>query len=353
MRRSDLVSLLKHQHAVEEALEELIADAEQREFSAVAADICSHLEYVCEGVVPQLSLKKKNILALNTYTAIQLYKDVPLRKTKKRYMHHPLQLVNILLGAGCDDIITLLAALYHDVPEELFKLARKNDDTRSEEQIIRENVSDVGRATYLSLLEDMTEARARHIASDVMQTVSAVTKKKDQLYYPYIGRIFSVIGSSRRAMHVKVADAVANVGELYSPKAALLRHDEIPFDSIVQAYEERNSLAISSFQQRTRGLGKRENHPKTEDFELKGSDWMKALYKGAVVLLAYRAWSLATGKRDRIVESIPLAQEIHDKAKEVLDHNATFHNSDRRKGHLCPQRCYDIWQEHLQYVDMG
>lgn len=203
-----------------------------------------------------------------------------------------------------------------------------------------------------------TQQRARSIRDAASVQTARVTKRDGQLYYGYVGEIFAPAPDhlskvkQLRCMRVKYADATANPMDLCSPQSALLRHDDITDEMIVNAFVREDKAVIRKLSAKTRYLGVQEHHPDTAREELKGSDWMKTLYKATTVRQAERIWSLRMRTRDFVIAEIPLSEVIVETAQEVIDHLCTYHCGGF-PGQLTPQKVYDVYKEHIDYKTQG
>ncbi len=349
---------LENQITLQRDLEQLIHSAETSIFDDVSGEIFAYVDQVIEDNSPcQRSFDPLfcDVLVRSIYDSIQFYKEVPHRKVGGPYFRHPTLLFHILLAAGCTDLETFLTAFDHDIPEEHLKLMQKRGDSRLEEVIIAGVLDKIQSNRYMALREfEYSPQKARSTSDACCSQINAVTKREGQLYYEYVGEIFAFshpkLSKTRqiRCMRTKYADGTGNLLDLSSPEAALLRNDDVSDDIVVQVLSSKDPQAIKNLAKKTRYLSFPEHHPNTEYKELKGSEWMKLLYKATTIRQAERLWSLHTEYRDQVITAIPLAEVIVETAQEVIDHLCTYHCGGQR-GQLTPQKVYDVYQEHLNY----
>lgn len=353
---------LEEQCSLQADLESLIYSAEREPFQEISGELAAYIDQVigdyspCPASFDQLLC---DTLVRSFYDSVQFYKDVPHRKIGGPYFRHPALLFHILLTAGCTDLETFLTAFDHDILEERLKLERLTGNEHPEEHVIRSILADVSSRRYTTLLElRYTHQRARSIRDATAAQLVSVTKHDGQLYYAYVGGIFAPtsLGLSKanqlRCMRVKYADGTANPMDLCSPESALLRQDDITDDMIVAAFRRKDKALIRGLIARTRYLGVLEHHPDTEHEELKGSDWMKTLYKATTVRQAERMWSLQAHTRDFVIVAIPLSEVIVDTAQEVINHLCTYHCGGL-PGQLTPEKVYAVYREHVDYKARG
>ncbi len=353
---------LENQVTLQRDLEMLIHSAELAPFDDVSGEILAYVDQVIEDYSPSpvaFDPLFRDTLVRSIYGSVQFYKEVPHRKVGGPYFRHPALLFHILLTAGCTDLETFLTAFDHDIPEELLKIARGKGNTKPEEEIIDSILADIRSPRYTTLRElGYTQQRARGIRDTTSMQTAHVTKRDGQLYYGYVGEIFAPVpanlskANQLRCMRVKYTDATANPMDLCSPQSALLRHDDITDEMIVDAFSQEDNGSIRTLSARTRYLGVPEHHPDTAQEELKGSDWMKTLYKATTVRQAERIWSLGMRTRDSVIAAIPLSEVIVETAQEVINHLCTYHCGGF-PGQLNPQRVYDVYREHLYYKVRG
>lgn len=359
---------LEEQCSLQGELENLISSAETSPFTGkceedgVAAELAAYIDQVIEDYSPcpqSFNQLLRDTLVHSFFDSVQFHKNISHRKIGGSYFRHPAFLFHILLAAGCTDIQTFLTAFDHDIPEELQKIARREGNTQPEEQIIESILVNIRSQRYTTLRElGYSQLQARSIRNATSLQTACVTKRDGQLYYGYVGGIFAPtpLGLSKanqlRCMRVKYTDATANLMDLCSPQSALLRHDDITDEIIVHAFRNEDEERIRRLTQKTRRLGLPDSHPDTEHEELKGSDWMKTLYKATTVRQAERIWTLPKHTRDPVIAAIPLSELIIDTAQEVINHLCTYH-SGGFPGQLTPQKVYEVHKEHLDYKTRG
>ncbi|MBI5002970.1 hypothetical protein HZC31_06290 [Candidatus Woesearchaeota archaeon] len=354
---------LEEQCSLQTDLEDLIRTVEEEPFSVIAGELAAYVDNVVDDYSPapdNFDQFFKDTLVRSIYDAIQFYKPVPSRKIGGPYFRHPMLLFHILLSAGCTDLQTFLTAFDHDIPEELLKIAQKRGDERTEEVFITEILRDVQSTRYTTLRDiGYRPQKARHIRDATSSQTTSLTKREGQLYYEYVGKIFAPVhprlsrSNQLHCMRVKYADATANPMDLCSPEAALLRNDEITDDVIIAAFESEERSRVQRLTRKTAYLGRSEHHPDTAKEELKGSHWMKTLYKATTVRQAERLWSLhRKNVRDPVITAIPLSEVIVDTAQEVINHLCTYHCGGR-PGQLTPALAYQVYKEHLDYKKRG
>ncbi len=354
---------LEDQCSLQTDLEDLIRTVEEEPFSVIAGELAAYVDSVVDDYSPApdaFDQLFKDTLVRSIYDAIQFYKPVPSRKIGGPYFRHPMLLFHILLSAGCTDLQTFLAAFDHDIPEELLKIARRNGNEQTEENLITTLLSDVQSVRYTALRDlGYTQQKARNIRDATSSQTTSLTKRDGQFYYEYVGGIFAPAHprlsqpNQLRCMRVKYADATANPMDLCSPEAALLRNDEITDEVIIAAFESKDKSQLQHLIHNTAYLGRPEHHPDTAKEELKGSHWMKTLYKATTVRQAERLWSLhRKNVRDPVITAIPLSEVIADTAQEVINHLCTYHCGGL-PGQLTPALAYQVYKEHLDYKKRG
>ena len=350
----DMDQQLEDLAAFHESIEELAELCEKRTYDGVKDELESFLDFVIGSQLSKplaLNEQERKVVTCSLYDSIQFYKIAGTRKVGGKYIRHPIGVFVALAKAGCVSIRDLTLGLEHDIPEEYCSFVKKSGRTENEEILIAEAIAEAQKAAFFAYTRaGFDSARANSASRDIAFSLDRVTKRKGDIYYDYIGKIFSFekehnrsLQSARRA---KVGDAYNNLEELTTPRAMMRRFDSISYDDIIGARD------IETYEGLTLELGRPENHPFVTDIELEAPAWMKTTFKAVLVLYGYRNWSLQAHRRDPVIENIPLAEMIKQRSREAIDHNCTYHCGGQ-PGQLTPEKVCRIYDEFELYKRSG
>ena len=152
------------------------------------------------------------------------YKTYPRRKDGSNPFLHPLNLISDLQKSGIDDLITLSAALIHDIVEEDVDLYKK-------ENFIVEKGEGIKKLDYheIQLFEELYDLLVLFckdnkisvkVIKELLDVVKLLTRHKRDFYYHSISEIFMEKNkkTKMRAIQVKLADRIHNISCLDSFK---------------------------------------------------------------------------------------------------------------------------------------
>jgi hypothetical protein len=150
------------------------------------------------------------------------YKHFPKRKDGTDPFIHPLNLVWSLRKAGINDIITLSAAIVHDLIEEGVDLYKKEKNIKEDSQGIK-TLDEYEVKTMQKLENELNKfcndnKINQNVVKEMIEILKLLTRHKRDLYYRSISSIFIHKDDQikEKAIQIKLADRIHNIQSLKS-----------------------------------------------------------------------------------------------------------------------------------------
>jgi hypothetical protein len=342
-------------------IEEILRQIVGKPFSQAKSVIEQRIEELLEQYGSTfLSPETKQILVIGYYRAAQEYKIAGPRKLGGPYFLHPEQTVAVLLDAGITDPVTLLAGLLHDVVEERLsafykELARKkvkyNIRTEREKKLIAQEVKNLQQRLATDLMQHSV-SEADVLAMHVCEVVQSLTRRKKELYYSSIKRLFDppqlvCAENASRAIIVKFADRCANTLDLERADYTVYPA-HIKLQDIIDAYTQHNPKRITELCAQTREYAA--EHPMKQEGKFSGDQKLHPCFKNIILMNQYREWVLAGNASLGAVEAMDLPGITLRTTQKIIDHLCTYHCGN---GTLNPQIVFNLYEEHERYKHSG
>lgn len=341
-------------------IEELLRKIVNKPFSEARSAIEERIDELLETHDKELSPETREILVIGYYRAAQVYSVAKPRRLGGPYFLHPEQTVNVLIGVGVSDPVTLLAGLFHDaVEEQLSPFYKELQKTKKIVHLKRgredKKIGDTCNTIHTMLYGDLAALQisdAKKIAEQVCETVNLLTRRKTERYYGAIDRFFNPLQlrfpeNQQRAIIIKFADRLANTIDLvradYTTFPAEIRHQEI-----LDAYDQNDTVKIRHL--KTKAKRHARDHPPKTNGKFRGDQKLHPCFKNIIVLNQYREWVLAGNAAIPEVEEMGLAKKTEDTTEKIIDHLCTYHAANTV---LNPRRVYDLYTEHRAYEQSG
>ncbi len=150
------------------------------------------------------------------------YKHFPRRKDGSDPFIHPLNLVWNLRKASINDIITLSAALVHDLIEERVDLYKKKKNIKEDPQGVK--ILDEYEVETMQELENELNNFCNNnkislkVVNEIIELLKLLTRHKRDLYYRSISSLFIHKDDQikEKAIQIKLADRIHNIQSLKS-----------------------------------------------------------------------------------------------------------------------------------------
>ena len=264
-----------------------------------------------------------------------------------------------MLDAGITDSVTLLAGLLHDVVEErlsaLYKeLARKkvkyNIRTEREKRLIAKEVKNLQQRLAADLMQHSV-SEADVLAMHVCEVVQSLTRRKKELYYSSIKRLFDppqlvCAENGSRAIIIKFADRYANTLDLERADYTVYPA-HIKLQDIIDAYTLPNPQRIAELCAQTKKYAA--EHPMKQEGKFSGDQKLHPCFKNIILINQYREGVLAGNASLGAVEAMDLPGITLRTTQKIIDHLCTYHCGN---GTLNPQIVFDLYKEHEHYDKM-